>query len=466
MKRIIYLSIITILLLLTNCNSNEPVESIAFVGEYELTITEEGPYIKGTKTPLNDDNPVRTWQWENKGWLRIVKESEKLFIYTHVGGKMVEYDNPTGYDWAYQIEVEKITGNKLILKPTVESDMIPLTSSDGTILSYADRYFVYGPIEKEGDRIYWEMEWDDNMGMNASTSGSGQDIQDYSIYLHIEGVIKQPENKEEPSVFVIDNGALPGKFSVSSSKQVQFSQGNLQYQASTNTWRFAEHQYDIIGEDNTYISSSYIGWIDLFGWGTGNNPINVSTDKSDYTYFIDWGTNKISNGANKANVWRTLTADEWVYLFHERINANELFGFGTINGVEGVIILPDNWSTLGGLYFTPTPLTWDVNSYIPSVTAYWDGSTWQAKTVGDNFEYNIYSLDEWSKMESAGAVFLPAAHYRFGVEYDRYGGGATGAYWSSKPKGDNAYALNFESDHLYPQLGAYRFEGVSVRLVR
>ena len=188
MKRIIYLSIITILLLLTNCNSNEPVEGIAFVGEYELTITEEGPYIKGTKTPLNDYNPVRTWQWENKGWLRIVKEGEKLFIYTHVGGKMVEYDNPTGYDWAYQIEVEKITGNKLILKPTVESDMIPLTSRDGTILGHADRYFVYGPIEKEGDRIYWEMEWDDNMG--TSTSGSVQDIQDYSIYLHIEGVKK------------------------------------------------------------------------------------------------------------------------------------------------------------------------------------------------------------------------------------------------------------------------------------
>lgn len=190
MNRIFYLSIITILLFLTSCNSNEPIESVAFEGEYELTITEEGPYVKGTKTPLIDYDPMYnplTRQWDNKGWLHIVKDGEKLFIYTHVGGKWVEYDNPTGYDWAYQIEVEKVSGNKLILKPTVESDTIALTASDGTILQYSHRSFIYGPIEKVGDRIYWEMEWDDNIGINAS---SGVDIQDYSIYLHIEGIKK------------------------------------------------------------------------------------------------------------------------------------------------------------------------------------------------------------------------------------------------------------------------------------
>lgn len=30
--------------------------------------------------------------------------------------------------------------------------------------------------------------------------------------------------------------------------QVYFSQGNLQYQASTNTWRFAENQWDFVGD--------------------------------------------------------------------------------------------------------------------------------------------------------------------------------------------------------------------------
>lgn len=63
-------------------------------------------------------------------------------------------------------------------------------------------------------------------------------------------------------------GALKGEFSVSATKKVHFSQGNLQYQASTKTWRFAEHQYDYIGSANSQISSSYTGWIDLFGYGT------------------------------------------------------------------------------------------------------------------------------------------------------------------------------------------------------
>ena len=44
------------------------------------------------------------------------------------------------------------------------------------------------------------------------------------------------------------NGKLPGKFSVSATKVVCFSQGNLQYKASTNTWRFAEEQYDFVGD--------------------------------------------------------------------------------------------------------------------------------------------------------------------------------------------------------------------------
>ena len=52
------------------------------------------------------------------------------------------------------------------------------------------------------------------------------------------------------------NGILPGLFSVSETQQVQFSQGNLQYQASTNTWRFAEYQWNYIGNDNSNISSS------------------------------------------------------------------------------------------------------------------------------------------------------------------------------------------------------------------
>ena len=59
-------------------------------------------------------------------------------------------------------------------------------------------------------------------------------------------------------VELLPEGSLSGLFSVSATQQVRFSKGNLQYQASTGTWRFAEHQYDYIGTDNSNISSNYI----------------------------------------------------------------------------------------------------------------------------------------------------------------------------------------------------------------
>ena len=88
-------------------------------------------------------------------------------------------------------------------------------------------------------------------------------------------------------------GAISGKFTINANgDQVYFSQGNLQYQASTNTWRFAENQWNYVGGDefnqhygnvegssNNEISSTYSGWIDLFGWGTSgwNNVTNPTT---------------------------------------------------------------------------------------------------------------------------------------------------------------------------------------------
>ena len=133
------------------------------------------------------------------------------------------------------------------------------------------------------------------------------------------------------------NGVLPGFFSVSATHQVQFSQGNLQYQASTNTWRFAENQWDFVGDANNNISQTYNGWIDLFGWGTSGynhgavsfQPWSTSQTNSNYyaygsyannlfdqTARADWGYNAISNGGNIINTWRTLTHEEWSYVFN------------------------------------------------------------------------------------------------------------------------------------------------------
>ena len=77
---------------------------------------------------------------------------------------------------------------------------------------------------------------------------------------------------------------------------------------------------------------------------------------------------------------------------------------------------------------------------------------------------NSYTADEWQKMEKAGAVFLPAAGYRFDTGFS--GVGYRGIYWSSSISGTtSADCLSFNSTHVGMDVD-YRGYGFSVRLVR
>ena len=260
-----------------------------------------------------------------------------------------------------------------------------------------------------------------------------------------------PDEPEEPTP-----PAGIGVFSVSADKRVTFSPGNLQYTRSTNTWSFAKNQWDIIGTDNVIggsVSSdptygdrkegtALADKVDLFGWGTGNNPTNSSEDYNDYQTFVDWGTNKI--GSDAPNTWRTLTYYEWYYLRYTRTNANNLLGVAQVNGVNGLILLPDNWVCPAGVTFKSGCHSNDGVDYYAA--------------------YQTFTAAEWSKLESAGAVFLPAAGNRFGsyvcsVQY-------YGNYWSATE------GLRISALYLYFGSGGAnlgyddRYGGHAVRLVK
>lgn len=238
-----------------------------------------------------------------------------------------------------------------------------------------------------------------------------------------------------------DKGFVAKYFSVSDSKAVVFSHGNLQYHPANKEWRFAPSQTDYIGENNTNLTATYNGWIDLFGWGTGKSPTNKSDDNNDYSSFVDWGVNKIDNDIS--NTWRTLTEDEWFYLLTERKDATSLVGLATINGVFGLVLLPDNWLCPDGINF--------VNSL--------------AQGYYQDYSQKFSSYD-WIKLESTGAVFLPAAGNRSGTRC--YGQQTSGAYWSAT-EDDNyswkAYGLTFEKSSPVTS-GISRSSGLSVRLVK
>ena len=250
----------------------------------------------------------------------------------------------------------------------------------------------------------------------------------------------------------------PAAFSVSADKQVYFSSGNLQYIQSSDTWSFASAQWEIIGTDNVTggsVSSNEYGdskegtaladKVDLFGWSTGATHFGVSTSTDDEDYsgsFVDWGSNQI--GDDVPNTWRTLTYDEWYYLRYNRTNANDLVGVAQVNGVNGLILLPDGWTSPAGITFK---------------SGFHDDYGVEYYAV-----YQSFTADQWSKLESAGAVFLPAAGYRYGSDVDYVQGG--GDYWSATENySRSAYYLSFGSDGAGMGLD-YRYYGHSVRLVK
>ena len=238
------------------------------------------------------------------------------------------------------------------------------------------------------------------------------------------------------------NAQLTGQFSVSASKQVYFSKGNLRYHCSTKAWSFATNQYDVVGQSNSNISSSYAGYIDLFGWGTSGNN-NLMPYETSLSVNYGAGNNSIANttydwGSKVSGEYRTLTQNEWTYLLTERNNAYLLRGPATVNGVNGWILLPDNWSQPASITFT----------------SFDDGA--RAYTA------NVYTASEFSTMQSAGAVFLPVTGYRYssGSVSVVSGVNSMGYYWSA----DKAN-VSFMGNYMYCSSEMQTYMGLAVRLV-
>ena len=261
--------------------------------------------------------------------------------------------------------------------------------------------------------------------------------------------------------------ACVGRFTINAQGgQVLFAHGNLQAECTSAdddgstqekfTWRFAANQWECIGGNytagsvpptgNNYIdgdgSLSTAGTVDMFTWvgasssltGDAAYGINKGGDNAGEGLKTDWGT---MFGAG----WRTLSKDEWNYVFNTRSGVR--YAKATVNGVAGVILLPDDWSTS---YYTLE----------------------STNTAGVNFSANNISREDWtSSLEAHGAVFLPAAGYR--SSGDVLEKGTKGFYWSSSSVSDDntkAYCLKFGTDNLQAQSSDNRVNGYSVRLVK
>lgn len=180
--------------------------------------------------------------------------------------------------------------------------------------------------------------------------------------------------------------ALPGLFSISDTQRVHFASGNLD-ESGRN---FTAHQYDYGG---------------LHEWGTGAS----------------------------LSGWRILTDEEWDYVLYNRSNCSSKRALGNIQGIHGLIILPDEWVLPEGCSFTPGINGWNQNPY---------------------------SFDQWGKMEAAGAVFFPAA----GINSTGVNEG--GHYWGASPYQGGAYGFMFNDQGVYTYHYLPANTRISVRLVQ
>ena len=244
-------------------------------------------------------------------------------------------------------------------------------------------------------------------------------------------------------------------FSVSKGKKVNFAHGNLRYSGDSwgyeAEWSMAEQQYEILGDANISQSGSNTYPADprdLFCWSTANNYCGVSSyydsDDADAYFkagFVDWGTDaKLINDLGTG--WCTLSKSEWNYLLNERENAASLKAHATVNTVKGIVILPDAWTAPAGVVVT-------------------EGST--------------YTAEQWSALEDAGAVFLPAAGQMTST-YDNNNWRTTttvteaASYWTSTESDDasglKACTLTFTDTDITLDADMNRRSMIAVRLVK
>ncbi len=145
--------------------------------------------------------------------------------------------------------------------------------------------------------------------------------------------------------------------------------------------------------------------------------------------------------------WHVLDKDEWTYLLVTRdvglAAADQRNGIGTVAGVHGLIIIPDNWIQPSG---------------VPALTG---GSS-------EGWNTNSYDATQWAAMADAGAVFLPAAGYSTDGT-NAVDPGLDGAYWSStedESNTANGYAIQFEHTVIHDRQSRDKSRYYSVRLAK
>lgn len=231
--------------------------------------------------------------------------------------------------------------------------------------------------------------------------------------------------------FLQPEGSLPGVFSVSETKRVLFSKGNLWCDTDSNptaeNFHFEDSQHSC--------STSRDGHISHFMWA-GTSAEAVALEYNDVVAKSFFAASNFKVGSSDG--WMTLTDKEWEYLLGN-YSTDPNFRYNKMKknvGIDGmgwcIVIVPDNWDT------DVTPIS------------------------------DSYDAASWAEAEAKGAICIfPAGcrNHSGGDESVNYYG-SHGFYWSATANGDlYAYTVTIAKNNMTKHDYNTRSMALSVRLV-
>jgi len=307
--------------------------------------------------------------------------------------------------------------------------------------------------------------------MNNSTT-------EYSTHCYVRAVLATPAAAPavtpDPTPAPTSN-LLAGVFSVSATKKVKFTKGNLWCNASVSpaTFGFEEHQYDFPTSYNypddattklwTCTHVGHFFWSSYSDYTLTDDAAKPGKPHEFKPYFSGYGAKSKSASdvfwcgeAHPLEVAGTqglyvLSADEWAYLLNPpfynystgRTQTNR-FARARVNDTNGYLIFPEGYN--GETAVSGTGIG-AVNSD--------EDEGYPSENIPDA---------TWADMEAAGVVFLPNAGIRKGTAYTS----GYGKYWSSTPDGvTDAKNTYFDANGIvYCPGSEVRNIGSSIRLVK
>jgi len=304
------------------------------------------------------------------------------------------------------------------------NDVVTVTFSSsgvGTFVSSQSKGAI--KMAKDGNNEYWAILAGDQGDVDADGVAYSADL----CYNGTCGAISGISNNGylDSGITVTVSTAMPYFTVNSSGKKVRFAPGNLY--TENGTYYLQENQYGHVNSTATSGTTfdKYAQSIVLSGGAFSGSETTVSgytgnwyaLARDEFKYLLNLSSNGASDVGQRSDVVGTILSEKDAYFMKCKVNS-----------VQGVVIFPDgfawNTTTMGT---TPASL----NGYTGNYTA-----------------NSNYSLLNWTAMEAAGCVFLPAAGGSNGYV------GSNGNYWSSTGGG---YRLNFDASsmHVYSATTSY-----------